>query len=107
MKSSFATLLLAALAAPACGFTLTAPLQQLPAGRLSGASRLATLPRMQEEAPKEEVAEPAPAVADFTPPPQPTEEGFDITKYSMTLSIGAVVIVTKTLAYLGVLDVDN
>lgn len=64
---------------------------------------------MQEGAPEEAPAE-TPAVS-FTPPPPaevappPQPEGFDITRYSLTITLFLVFVVAKGLVYLDIIDV--
>jgi len=49
------------------------------------------------------------SAVDFTPStaPLPTEEGFDLSNYSMTLSLFGVFVVVKLLGFFGVLDLAD
>jgi len=104
---SLVSICLIALLPLALGFSLNAPLP--PARAIS--ARHASLPMMNEaEKPKEaavDAAAPAPVAPDLGVPAVPKDEGFDITKYSMTLSIGVLVIFTKALSYFGIVDLSD
>jgi hypothetical protein len=98
MKFALVALGLLALVAPAAGLSLTTAAPRSPA--------LAIRRRpvfMAEESP-------APAKAEqpksFAPPPAEQKREFDISQYSMTLSIFVIFVLVKSLAYFGVMDVD-
>mmetsp|Transcript_11259 Transcript_11259/g.37264 ORF Transcript_11259/g.37264 Transcript_11259/m.37264 type:complete len:99 (+) Transcript_11259:23-319(+) len=42
----------------------------------------------------------------FTPPPAEKKQDFDLSQYSMTLSIFVSFVLVKSLAYFGIMDVD-
>jgi hypothetical protein len=42
----------------------------------------------------------------FTPPPAEPKREFDISQYSMTLTLFVTFVLVKSLAYFGVLDLD-
>jgi len=55
-----------------------------------------------DEAPAEE-STPAPAPAP-APPPAPKDEGIDFTQYSLTIGIGTLFVIVKTLSYFGIFN---
>ncbi|KAL1525044.1 hypothetical protein AB1Y20_019917 [Prymnesium parvum] len=108
-----ARLLLLALCLPlAAGFQLAQAPALRPVGRAVVCPKSSVF-RMQEESSKTP-AEPAPApessALEFKPASPPAEEkkgfleDFDITQYSMTISIFVVFVIVKTLSALGIID---
>jgi len=43
---------------------------------------------------------------EFTPPPAEPQREFDLSQYSITLSIFAIFVIVKTLSFLGIMDSD-
>jgi hypothetical protein len=82
-----------------------AALQQASA-RASTAARPLALVRMQEEAPKADEPAAVPTPAPVTPPPAPADEGIDLTKYSMTITLGLVFVGAKAADYLGLISMN-
>lgn len=58
---------------------------------------------MAEETPARAKAE---EPTSFTPPPAEQKQEFDLSQYSMTLSIFVSFVLVKSLAYFGIMDVD-
>ena len=60
-----------------------------------------------QEAPKAE-GEPTavPTPEPVTPPPAPPDEGLDLTKYSMTITLGLVFVGAKVADYLGLISMN-
>ena len=72
--------------------------------RPSIARHHAALPRMEETPPPAAEVAPEPAPA---PPPAPMEEeGIDLTKYSITITLGVVFVIAKVLDYFGIIDAN-
>lgn len=72
------------------------------------ATRPVAFIRMQEspkaEEPAGDVAAPTPEPV--MPPPAPADEGIDLTKYSMTITLGLVFVGAKLADYLGLISLN-
>ena len=64
------------------------------------------MPFMQESTPEGTEATPAPTETPPPPPAEPEEPAFDITNYSITISLAVIFIIAKGLAALGIIG-DN
>lgn len=111
MQKLLAVLMIALLQV-AAGFGVQQHALRVSAARpqVGAVGRFAAMPRMQEgeEKPVEADAA-APAEAPPTPvppPPAPEAKGFDITNYSLTITLLAVFAGAKALGALGVIDVN-
>ena len=69
------------------------------------AARPVAFIRMQESPTPEEPAA-APTPEPVMPPPAPADEGIDITKYSMTITLGLVFVGAKLADYLGLISIN-